>query len=220
MIDSRGFIWGGSTGGVGIFDPSTPTDIPLSVPLTLERILVDDEPHAAPAPSARGIPRGAAQPRRQRQLGGRRLVEFLLDAVHALLELDDALAERPHDARQAVAEDQQGDHADDGQLPGAERVEDGDGEQVVASLPVHTATSIGRAPSVGLRLTDDVHVSAHHAVITWDTTLKTHVITDTNSRNGTYVDDVQVTGSVRLTNGSSIRLGMTEFIYYAPRERQ
>jgi pSer/pThr/pTyr-binding forkhead associated (FHA) protein len=95
-----------------------------------------------------------------------------------------------------------------------------DGDQVVANLPLHTATSIGRAPSVGLRLNDDVYVSAHHALITWDAMLKTHVITDTNSRNGTYVDDVQVTGSVRLTNGTSIRLGMTEFVYYAPRERQ
>lgn len=95
-----------------------------------------------------------------------------------------------------------------------------DGNHVVTTLPLHTATSIGRAPNAGLRLSDDPYVSAHHAVITWDPMLQMHVITDTHSRNGTYVDDVLVNGSVRLTNGSSIRLGVTELVYCAPRERQ
>ncbi len=95
-----------------------------------------------------------------------------------------------------------------------------DGDQLMATLPLQTATSIGRAPDVGLRLGEDPYVSAHHAVITWDPKLQMHVITDTNSRNGIHVDDVLVTSSVRLANGSSIRLGMTELVYYAPRERR
>jgi|GEM_PF-5875844 len=95
-----------------------------------------------------------------------------------------------------------------------------DGSTVLSTLSLKTALSIGRAPDVGLRLREDPYISAHHAVITWDPMLQTHVITDTNSRNGTHVDDVLVTGSVRLTDGCSIKMGVTELVYHAPRERK
>ena len=41
-----------------------------------------------------------------------RLIDVFLDPLDALLELGDALAERPHDAGQPVAENQQGDECD------------------------------------------------------------------------------------------------------------
>jgi pSer/pThr/pTyr-binding forkhead associated (FHA) protein len=94
-----------------------------------------------------------------------------------------------------------------------------DGAQFVVRLPTHGDTTIGRAPDVTLQLHDDPYVSARHAVITWDALLQMHVITDTESRNGTYVDDVQVTGPVRLVDGAWIRIGITEVVYCAPRER-
>jgi pSer/pThr/pTyr-binding forkhead associated (FHA) protein len=94
-----------------------------------------------------------------------------------------------------------------------------DGAHLVARLPTQGDTIIGRAPDVTLQLGDDPYVSAHHAVITWDALLQMHVIRDIDSRNGTYVDDVQVTGPVRLVNGACIRLGITEVVYCAPRER-
>jgi pSer/pThr/pTyr-binding forkhead associated (FHA) protein len=41
---------------------------------------------------------------------------------------------------------------------------------------------------------------------------------DTGSRNGTFVDDVEVTGPVRLVDGACIRLGITELVYRAPQQ--
>jgi hypothetical protein len=91
--------------------------------------------------------------------------------------------------------------------------------QCIAKLPGYDDTMIGRGPDMTIRLVDDPYVSARHAVITWDDLLGMHVILDSGSRNGTFVDDVQVAGPVRLVNGATIRLGMTELVYCAPRAR-
>jgi pSer/pThr/pTyr-binding forkhead associated (FHA) protein len=77
-----------------------------------------------------------------------------------------------------------------------------DGAHPAVTLPTSGDATIGRAPDVALPLPEDPYVSARHAVITWNALLQLHVIMDTASRNGTFVDDVQVTGPVRLANGS------------------
>ena len=59
-------------------------------------------------------------------VGGHRLVDVFFDARDAFLELGDALAQRPHDAGKAIAEDQQGNERDDhqlGQPPGIARMQ-------------------------------------------------------------------------------------------------
>lgn len=73
--------------------------------------------------------------------------------------------------------------------------------------------TVGRASSATVQLVADPYVSALHAVIQWDTFLQMHVISDCDSSNGTYVDDVRVAHPVRLTDGSVIRFGQTELLY-------
>ena len=88
-------------------------------------------------------------------------------------------------------------------------------ETAIASLPCdpNAETLIGRAAHIAFHLAGDPYVSAYHAVIHWDDALHTHVIHDVDSCNGTYVDDVRVTGAIRLVDGARIRIGLTEVFY-------
>lgn len=80
-------------------------------------------------------------------------------------------------------------------------VRSGEEVQVVELLePVH----LGRASTSDLVLLDDT-VSAHHCVVWQDDDAVW--VEDLSSRNGTWIDEVQVSGPTRLEPGQTLRLG-------------
>ena len=91
----------------------------------------------------------------------------------------------------------------------------------IASLPrtIGAETLIGRSAHLALHLARDRFASSYHALIRWDDILETHVISDCDSRNGTFVDDVRVASPVRLVDGALIRIGQTELFYRSPQGR-
>src|SRR5262245_15827722 len=58
--------------------------------------------------------------RRRFLVSGHRLIDLVLDPRYAFLEFDDALAQRTHHARQAVAEEEEAHSRQDHHLPRAE----------------------------------------------------------------------------------------------------
>lgn len=70
----------------------------------------------------------------------------------------------------------------------------------VTDQPLH----VGRGPSNTLRLTDP-KVSAQHAIL-WEA-LGCVWVRDLNSRNGSFVNGVRITGAVQLKDGDLLRLG-------------
>lgn len=60
---------------------------------------------------------------------------------------------------------------------------------------------------------DDASVSRRHARLTWEST--DVVLTDLESKNGTYVRGVRISAPVTLTDGDEIRLGLVTFVYRA-----
>lgn len=70
--------------------------------------------------------------------------------------------------------------------------------------------SIGRDPDNRIRL-DDRNVSHHHALLMWET--NQFLVRDLVSTNGTYVNNVRITGTTPLKTGDSIRLGGIELRY-------
>jgi two-component system cell cycle response regulator len=76
----------------------------------------------------------------------------------------------------------------------------------VLSISPQQVSTLGRAPDCTFPF-DDVGLSREHAkvlVIGHD-----YVITDAGSRNGSYVNDVRITGPVKLHDGDRVQLGST-----------
>ena len=72
---------------------------------------------------------------------------------------------------------------------------------------------IGRRPDAGLVL-DDEHVSGHHAELYWDGDRLR--IRDLGSRNGTAVNDQQISDWTDLTNGDVVRFGVVNGVVELP----
>lgn len=79
--------------------------------------------------------------------------------------------------------------------------------KVYRDLPV----TIGRGDQNDLVLTDAT-VSAQHARLYYDLRLRGVCISDTQSLNGVFVDDLPVSRGL-LTDGARIRLGMVTMIF-------
>lgn len=84
------------------------------------------------------------------------------------------------------------------------------GESKVLS---NKAFSIGRDKSNQI-IVSDPKVSRYHAIITFQNDVA--VIKDTDSSNGTYVNDKQIAPNkkVQLKNGDRIKVGTTVIIFY------
>jgi pSer/pThr/pTyr-binding forkhead associated (FHA) protein len=81
------------------------------------------------------------------------------------------------------------------------------GERPGARFDLVDDMIVGRVVGAGITL-DDVEVSWHHAVIR--VRADGADITDLGSTNGTFVNGERITSRVRLSPGSSIRVGRTE----------
>lgn len=73
-------------------------------------------------------------------------------------------------------------------------------------------TQIGRAPDALIRLNDD-GISRQHADIRIEG--EHVVVVDLESRNGTYVNGVRLTGSHQLVDGDKIQVGRTTILKFA-----
>jgi pSer/pThr/pTyr-binding forkhead associated (FHA) protein len=74
---------------------------------------------------------------------------------------------------------------------------------------------IGRGDEADLVIADDT-VSKLHAEFCWDERSKTHVVTDCNSTNGTFVNRKRIAGPVSLLNGTRIHFGKISLTYRRP----
>ncbi|NMT64294.1 FHA domain-containing protein [Marinobacter orientalis] len=74
---------------------------------------------------------------------------------------------------------------------------------------------VGRSPGNDIRI-DEISVSGHHAVIEsvanayLEDTLD-YYITDSNSTNGTFVNDIRISGRQRLNSNDIVRIAWNEF---------
>ncbi len=74
---------------------------------------------------------------------------------------------------------------------------------------------VGRGGDNDVRI-DEISVSGHHAVIEavpnayLDDTVD-YYITDSNSTNGTFVNDIRISGRQRLNSNDLVRVGWNEF---------
>lgn len=93
----------------------------------------------------------------------------------------------------------------------------GEGEQVVVSLPPGESLTIGRNPSNGLALEFDQTVSGVHAELQW-VGGEWVVQDDGLSTNGTFLNGVRVAGQRRLRDGDVLRCGETSLVYRFPAE--
>ncbi|PZG13666.1 FHA domain-containing protein [Micromonospora craterilacus] len=77
----------------------------------------------------------------------------------------------------------------------------------------HQPQVIGRDPAVDI-VVDDPHLSRRHAEIRL--TADGVSLVDLGSTNGSWVNDLRVTGVARLTDGDVIRIGRTELRFFDP----
>lgn len=93
--------------------------------------------------------------------------------------------------------------------------------QLVDSVVVTTfeidgpEVSLGRRADNNIRI-DEISVSGHHAVIegvpnAYLEGTVDYYITDNNSTNGTFVNDLRITGRQRLNSNDIVRIGWNEF---------
>ncbi len=93
--------------------------------------------------------------------------------------------------------------------------------QLVDNVVVNTfeltqpVTRIGRRPDNDIRI-DEISVSGQHAVIesipnAYLEGTVDYFIVDSNSTNGTFVNDLKVDGRQRLNSNDVIRIGWNEF---------
>ncbi len=93
---------------------------------------------------------------------------------------------------------------------------DADGRQVIVHLPDDRSPQvIGRGAASDVAIPWDDRVSRTHAQLVrvghqWS------VEDDGLSRNGTFVNEVRVTGRRRLTDGDVVRVGHTMLIFHTP----
>lgn len=71
---------------------------------------------------------------------------------------------------------------------------------------------IGRSPNAPIRINDD-GVSRNHAEVRLDGDVC--VLTDLDSRNGTFVNGVRLAGSTELTEGDKVQIGRTTVLKFA-----
>jgi hypothetical protein len=88
----------------------------------------------------------------------------------------------------------------------------GSGEQNIVSLDSRARATVGRGSSCDLVLSDDTEVSRTHAELElvgeeWA------VVDDGLSRNGTYVNNVRISGRKRLADRDVMRFGATAVEY-------
>ena len=72
---------------------------------------------------------------------------------------------------------------------------------------------IGRDPAAAIEV-DDVSVSRYHARIVIDGSAAR--IEDLGSKNGTFVRESRVSGTVPVRDGDSIRLGSVAMVFHRP----
>lgn len=93
--------------------------------------------------------------------------------------------------------------------------------QLVDSVVVNTfelsgpEVRIGRRADNDIRI-DEISVSGHHAVIeavpnTYLEDTVDYYITDSDSTNGTFVNDIRIEGRQRLNSNDLVRVGWNEF---------
>ena len=80
--------------------------------------------------------------------------------------------------------------------------------------PLGQSVRLGRDPTHKIPL-EDVNASRNHARIEYSPDFGMHVVTDTGSRNGTYVNEEKVTAPRALEPGDRIRIGETVMRYAA-----
>lgn len=78
-----------------------------------------------------------------------------------------------------------------------------------SKIEIKTCVTIGRIP-INLITLNDSKVSRNHAKI--NKVGKEYILTDLNSRNGTYVNGVKVSSQI-LTNGDTIKIGNNLIIF-------
>ncbi|HUG13966.1 MAG TPA: FHA domain-containing protein [Thermomicrobiales bacterium] len=72
--------------------------------------------------------------------------------------------------------------------------------------------TIGRGSEAHVRV-NDLSVSTLHAAITWEAPRGAHLICDTGSTNGTFVNGQRIRGDAPLQHGATIRVGRTVLRY-------
>jgi pSer/pThr/pTyr-binding forkhead associated (FHA) protein len=75
--------------------------------------------------------------------------------------------------------------------------------------------TIGRSDEADLVIADD-RVSKIHARFYWDDASGTHVMTDCDSTNGTFVNRRRIVGPMSLLNGTQVYLGKVALTYHRP----
>jgi hypothetical protein len=94
---------------------------------------------------------------------------------------------------------------------------DGNGRQQVVGLPAdHERVALGRRPERGIQLAWDREVSRVHALLEHVAGAWT-IVDDGLSRNGTYVNDIQLIGRRRLQDGDYVRCGSVLLEFHDPR---
>jgi pSer/pThr/pTyr-binding forkhead associated (FHA) protein len=83
-----------------------------------------------------------------------------------------------------------------------------DGPEAGRRFPLHGTLEIGRDPTAGVLLADDL-VSRRHAQVVEESGYA--VVSDLGSRNGTFVNGQELHGPARLDPGDHLLLGVTLF---------
>lgn len=92
----------------------------------------------------------------------------------------------------------------------------GDAEPAVLRLDGERIVTFGRGRSCNVRVTDPL-VDFQHARFYWSPDLASYVVEDLGSAYGTFADGQQLRGGIqRVTAGSKLRLGDTEFEIHSP----
>lgn len=92
------------------------------------------------------------------------------------------------------------------------RVSTGNSEQEILLTDI---TTIGRQPTNTLQIVDRL-VSKEHAVIQRRPGTQTYLLSDLDSRNGTYCNDRLVEATLALQHGDIVRIGSTSWRFSAP----
>lgn len=88
------------------------------------------------------------------------------------------------------------------------------GEMKGRAVPLTGKGRIGRQMGCMVRI-DDNRASREHAQIDYDAQLRLHVVSDLQSRNGTFVNDTKIVEPTVLNPGDLIRIGDTIMRYEA-----
>ena len=88
------------------------------------------------------------------------------------------------------------------------------GDDLGNLFPLGTRSILGRLPEHDVAV-PDMAASRDHAVIEYSPTARRHVITDSDSRNGTYLNGAQLVKPHALLPGDCIQIGSTIFRYVA-----